>query len=155
MDSVSAFGGTLARGLPPEDQVCAVRAMVRHRQQLVEMAAQHIQHMAKGHDLMNLQLQHVLSELPHYRPGDCGCHCRWTAGPQRVVQAPGSARESRLGRDREILVRQTGARSIYLPWDNPVNSTFYQEQIVIVKPISNGCCKSSPPVSIPSRPLAA
>jgi transposase len=47
----------------PDEQVCAVRAIVRHRQQLVEMAAQHVQHMQKAMTLMNLQLEHVLSDI--------------------------------------------------------------------------------------------
>src|SRR6202047_4958253 len=55
--------GLLRAAFRPEEQVCAVRAIVRHRQQLVEMAAQHVQHMQKAMTLMNLQLQHVLSDI--------------------------------------------------------------------------------------------
>jgi transposase len=55
-------------GLPraafrPEDQVCAVRAILRHRQQLVAMAAQHVQHMQKSLTQMNLRIQHVISDI--------------------------------------------------------------------------------------------
>jgi transposase len=55
--------GLLRAAFRPEEQVCAVRALVRHRQQLVEMVAQHVQHMHKAMTLMNLQLQHVLSDI--------------------------------------------------------------------------------------------
>ena len=56
-------GGLLRAAFRPEEQVCAVRAIVRHRQPLVEMAAPHVQHMQKAMTLMNLQLQHVLSDI--------------------------------------------------------------------------------------------
>src|SRR3984957_8309938 len=55
--------GLLRAAFRPEDQVCAVRAILRHRQQLVEMAAQHVQHMQKALTQMNLQIQHVISDI--------------------------------------------------------------------------------------------
>jgi transposase len=55
--------GLLRAAFRPEDQVCAVRAIMRHRQQLVEMAAQHVQHMHKALTQMNLQIHHVISDI--------------------------------------------------------------------------------------------
>lgn len=55
--------GLLRAAFRPEDQVCAVRAIIRHRQQLVEMAAQHVQHIHKALAQMNLQIQHVISDI--------------------------------------------------------------------------------------------
>jgi transposase len=55
--------GLLRAAFCPEERVCAVRAIARHRRQLAEMAAQHVQDMQKPMTLMNLQLQHVLSEI--------------------------------------------------------------------------------------------
>ncbi|HEY1754486.1 MAG TPA: IS110 family transposase [Bryobacteraceae bacterium] len=55
--------GLLRAAFRPEDQVCVVRAIVRHRQQLVEMAAQHVQHMHKSLTQMNLQIHHVISDI--------------------------------------------------------------------------------------------
>jgi transposase len=55
--------GLLRAAFRPPDQVCAVRAILRHRQQLVEMAAQHVQHMHKALTQMNVQIQHVISDL--------------------------------------------------------------------------------------------
>ncbi len=40
-----------------------MRALLRHRQNLVRYAATHVQHMQKALDQMNLQLHHVLSNL--------------------------------------------------------------------------------------------
>ena len=55
--------GLLRAAFRPEEQVCAVRALMRHRQQMVQMVAQHVQHMHKAMTLMNLQLQHVLNDI--------------------------------------------------------------------------------------------
>jgi len=55
--------GLLRSAFRPEDDVCAVRALTRHRNDLVQLASQHIQHMHKSLTQMNLQLHHVISEL--------------------------------------------------------------------------------------------
>jgi len=55
--------GLLRGSFRPEQQVCAVRSLARHRESLVEMAAVHLQHMQKALDQMNLQLHHVISDL--------------------------------------------------------------------------------------------
>jgi len=55
--------GLLRAAFRPEDQVCVVRAILRHRQQLVEMAAQHVQHLHKSLTQMNLQIHHVISDI--------------------------------------------------------------------------------------------
>jgi transposase len=55
--------GLLRAAFRPDEQVCAVRALIRHRGQLVEMASQHVQHMHKALTQMNLQIQHVLSDI--------------------------------------------------------------------------------------------
>jgi len=55
--------GLLRASFRPADAICQVRSLLRHREGLVEMAAQHIQHMQKALSQMNLQLHHVLSDL--------------------------------------------------------------------------------------------
>lgn len=55
--------GLLRASYRPEDAICRVRSLLRHRDGLVEMAAQHVQHMQKALSQMNLQLHHVLSDL--------------------------------------------------------------------------------------------
>ena len=55
--------GLLRGAFRPADEICAVRAVMRHRQELVQMAAQHVHHMQKAMTQMNLQLQHVINDI--------------------------------------------------------------------------------------------
>jgi transposase len=55
--------GLLRASYRPEQEVCAVRSLLRHRESLVQMAATHIHHMQKALDQMNLQLHHVISDI--------------------------------------------------------------------------------------------
>jgi transposase len=55
--------GLLRGSFHPEDKVRALRAIMRHRDSLIEMAAAHTQHMHKALTQMNLQIHHVLSDI--------------------------------------------------------------------------------------------
>jgi len=55
--------GLLRASYRPEQEVCAIRSLLRHRQSLVQMAATHVHHMQKALDQMNLQLHHVISDV--------------------------------------------------------------------------------------------
>ena len=55
--------GLLHSAFRPDSEVCAVRSLMRHRNDLVEMASQHVQHMQKALTQMNVQIQHVISDL--------------------------------------------------------------------------------------------
>jgi len=55
--------GLLRASYRPEQEVCAIRALLRHRESLVQMAATHVNHMQKALDQMNLQLHHVISDI--------------------------------------------------------------------------------------------
>jgi transposase len=55
--------GLLKPSFRPQSQICALRALSRHRASLVENAAVHIQHMHKAMTQMNLQIHHVLSDI--------------------------------------------------------------------------------------------
>ena len=55
--------GLLRSAFRPESDICAVRALMRHRSDLVQMASQHVQHMQKALTQMNLQIHHVISDL--------------------------------------------------------------------------------------------
>src|SRR6516165_3296441 len=55
--------GLLRAAFRPEGDICAVRSLMRHRAELVEMASQHIQHMHKALTQMNVQIQHVISDI--------------------------------------------------------------------------------------------
>jgi transposase len=55
--------GLLRASFRPEQAVCAVRSVLRHREGLVQIASTHVQHMQKALDQMNLQLHHVISDI--------------------------------------------------------------------------------------------
>jgi transposase len=55
--------GLLRAAFRPAGEVCAVRSLMRRRAGLVEMTSQHIQHMHKALTQMNVQIQHVISDI--------------------------------------------------------------------------------------------
>jgi len=55
--------GLLRASFRPPGAICAVRALWRHRGSLVQMAAEHIMHIQKALDQMNLQIHRVLTEI--------------------------------------------------------------------------------------------
>lgn len=55
--------GLLHSAFRPDAEVCAVRSLMRHRNDMVMMASEHIQHMQKALTQMNVQFQHVISDL--------------------------------------------------------------------------------------------
>lgn len=55
--------GMLKASFRPEQEVCAIRSLLRHRESLVQMASVHVQHMQKALDQMNLQIHHVISDI--------------------------------------------------------------------------------------------
>src|SRR2546427_5513240 len=55
--------GLLSGSFRPEQAVCTVRSILRHRDSLVQMASSHLQHMQKALNQMNLQLHHVISDI--------------------------------------------------------------------------------------------
>lgn len=55
--------GLLRGAFRPEAEVTAVRTIMRHRQELVQMSSQHVLHMHKALTQMNLQIHHVISDI--------------------------------------------------------------------------------------------
>lgn len=55
--------GLLRGSFRPEQDICALRSLLRHREGLVQMACGHVQHMQKALDQMNLQIHHVISDI--------------------------------------------------------------------------------------------
>jgi transposase len=55
--------GLLKSSFRPEQEICAVRSLLRHRESLVQMASTHVNHIQKALDQMNLQLHHVISDI--------------------------------------------------------------------------------------------
>ena len=55
--------GLLRAAFRPGQDVCAVRTLLRHRNELVAAASQPVQHMHKALTQMNLQIHHVISDI--------------------------------------------------------------------------------------------
>jgi transposase len=55
--------GLLAAAFRPDGATCVLRAYLRQRGTLIRFASQHLQHMHKALELMNLKLNNVLSSL--------------------------------------------------------------------------------------------
>jgi transposase len=55
--------GLLSAAFRPQDQVVVLRAYMRHRDMLVTYGGQHIQHMQKAMEQMNIKLTEVVSDI--------------------------------------------------------------------------------------------
>jgi transposase len=55
--------GLLRGAFRPEEEICRVRTLQRHRKAIVENSSMLVQHMQKALDQMNLHLHHVLSNV--------------------------------------------------------------------------------------------
>jgi len=55
--------GLLRGSFRPNHEICAIRSLWRHRDNLIQLATVHLQHMQKALDQMNLQIHHVISDL--------------------------------------------------------------------------------------------
>ena len=55
--------GLLRASFRPADEVCAVRALLRHRDNLIKTASRSVLHMQKAFDQMNVHLHHAISDL--------------------------------------------------------------------------------------------
>lgn len=55
--------GLLRGSFRPDDEICAIRSLWRHRESLIQLATVHLQHMQKALDQMNVQVHHVISDL--------------------------------------------------------------------------------------------
>jgi transposase len=55
--------GLLRASFRPEQQVCALRSLLRHRASLIETASEQVLRMQKALDQMNLQIHHVISDI--------------------------------------------------------------------------------------------
>ena len=55
--------GLLMPSFRPEDEICQLRSLLRHRDALIRGAARHIQHMQKALHQMNILLDKVISDI--------------------------------------------------------------------------------------------
>jgi transposase len=99
--------GLLAGSFRPEQEICALRTVLRHRAEVVQDASGHIQHMQKSLDQMNLQLHHVISELA----GMTGLAIldAILAGERDRYKLAG-LRDARIRASEETIVKRAGGR---------------------------------------------
>ncbi len=94
--------GLLRASYRPEQEVCAVRSLLRHRESLVQMAATHINHMQKALDQMNLQLHHVISDIT----GQTGLAIvDAILGGERNPQVLAKLRHERIKASEEVIAK--------------------------------------------------
>lgn len=55
--------GLLRGSYRPSQEVCAIRSLLRHRDNMVRVSASHVQHMQKAITQMNLQIHNVISDI--------------------------------------------------------------------------------------------
>jgi transposase len=55
--------GLLHASFRPSEKICALRALARHRDNLIQHRSAHIQHMQKALELMNVKLTEVVSDI--------------------------------------------------------------------------------------------
>lgn len=55
--------GLLRASFRPDPQICQIRSLLRHRENIVRMGATHIRHMQKALEQMNIKLVNVISNI--------------------------------------------------------------------------------------------
>ncbi len=92
--------GVLRPACRAEEEICAVRTLLRHRGELILAAAQHVQHMHKALTQMNLQIHHVISDIT----GVTGLAIvDAILGGERDATALARLRDSRIKADHETI----------------------------------------------------
>jgi transposase len=94
--------GLLAASFRPAKDIVVLRCYMRHRQMLIESAAAHVQHMQKAMTQMNLQLQHVISDIT----GATGMRIiRAIVAGQRDRQELAAMRDVRTKADEQTIAK--------------------------------------------------
>lgn len=73
--------GLLRAAFRSGQDVCAVRTILRHRNEVVAAASQHVQHMHKALTQMSLQIHHVISDITGLTMEACRSWPRWSPAP--------------------------------------------------------------------------
>jgi len=153
--------GLLHASFRPQQAVCALRTLLRHRDNLVRMSSQHIQHIQKALSQMNLQLHHVISDIT----GATGL-----AILDAIVSGERNPDALAKLRDRRIKASaETIAKSLvgdYRPehlfsLDQSVASYRYYQQLIadcdreIQRQLEDFESKAEPPAAPPAQKLSA
>jgi hypothetical protein len=97
--------GLLRGSYRPAQAICGVRTLLRYRTELIRFAAEHIQHMQKALEQMNVKLSHVISD----RAGDCRRDSERRAGSEEAGRPAECAGACQRGDDHEIARRRLPA----------------------------------------------
>lgn len=94
--------GLLRGSFRPAQEICAVRSLLRHRDNLVKSAAVHVQHIQKSLTQMNLKIHNVISDIT----GVTGLAIidAILAG-ERDPKILASLRDSRIKADRKTIIK--------------------------------------------------
>jgi transposase len=154
--------GLLAPAFRPEDAICRLRTLQRHRKSLVECAAMWVLHLQKALTQMNLHLHHVLTDLT----GQSGLavleailagerNPRTLAGlvSRRVKQSPAQIEAALTGdyRAEALFVVEQALQSYH-----HLQQQIAQCDLAIEKQVAAlGDCPTPPPTGEPSAPVAA
>jgi transposase len=109
--------GLLAGSFRPAADIAVLRSYMRHRQMLIESAAEHVQHMQKAMSQMNLQLQHVISDIT----GTTG---------MRIIRAIVSGQRDR---DQLAAMRDTRTKSNEQTIAKALEGDYRQEHVFALK----------------------
>lgn len=147
--------GLLRSAFRPEADVTALRTIIRHRQELVQMSSQHVLHMHKALTQMNLQIHHVIDDITGLTglaivdailagerdPAELAKLRNW-----RIKADPETIRKSLVGNwQQEHLFTLQQSREFY---------RFYQQQIVKCdEQIEQLVCEFEPRVDPKEKPL--
>jgi transposase len=94
--------GLLRASFRPADQVCAVRSILRHRDGLLDGAARCVNHLHKALTQMNIQLQHVISDVT----GVTGLAIlQAILAGERDPQALARLKDHRIKASREVIAK--------------------------------------------------
>lgn len=147
--------GLLRAAFRPEQQVVAVRSVMRHRKRLIEAAGVHIRHIHKALTQMNVQVHHVLNDIT----GVTG-----TAIIRAILEGKRDAAELAKLREPEVRAdEETLRRSLEGDWRREHLFTLrqswdlYQEYVRKIQACDGEICEMlgehEPRVDIAEKPL--
>jgi len=123
--------GLLRGSFRPDDPICRLRTLVRHRATLVSSGAEYILHMQKALTQMNVQLHHVVSHLT----GETGLRIlrailQGERDPAKLVQLRDpQITKSTEGQMRKALVGDWRPELLFVLQQSLKGWEFYQEQM--------------------------
>jgi transposase len=95
--------GLLRAAFRPEGEVCAVRSLMRHRSDLVQMTNPHIQHMHQALTQRNVQIHHGINDIPRLT-GLAIVDVPWGTGHATPLELA-KLRDPRIQAREETMVR--------------------------------------------------